>query len=201
MSSPTAGREQRKRAGLGAGRIHRAAELQLLLQRPVLGRRDRQCGVRPLPGRTLVQARPRRCAAAGTARRPLPGDLRPRRRAARLTPATPTRATCSAVSAPLPFVRASPTARWCIPLQPDREPLPQQRHSAGNTLAEAQVQCLSEIFERAVKRQILEGELALPDVPPEVLAKYRASSPGSAAWKSRASRYWSRTPRWAANSR
>jgi len=44
--------------------------------------------------------------------------------------------------------------------------------SAGNTLAEAQVQCLSEIFERAVKREILEGEVALPDVPPEVLAKY-----------------------------
>jgi ribosomal protein S12 methylthiotransferase accessory factor len=44
--------------------------------------------------------------------------------------------------------------------------------SAGNTLAEAQVQCLSEIFERAVKREILEGEIALPDVPPDVLAKY-----------------------------
>ena len=44
--------------------------------------------------------------------------------------------------------------------------------SAGNTLAEAQVQCLSEIFERAVKREILEGEIALPDVPHEVLAKY-----------------------------
>ena len=44
--------------------------------------------------------------------------------------------------------------------------------SAGNTLAEAQVQCLSEIFERAVKREIIEGELALPDVPAEVLAKY-----------------------------
>ncbi|QMV64747.1 OsmC domain/YcaO domain-containing protein [Pseudomonas berkeleyensis] len=44
--------------------------------------------------------------------------------------------------------------------------------SAGNTLAEAQVQCLSEIFERAVKREILEGELCLPDVPQEVLAKY-----------------------------
>ncbi|MEN9426873.1 MAG: hypothetical protein RLZZ220_1222, partial [Pseudomonadota bacterium] len=28
------------------------------------------------------------------------------------------------------------------------------------------------IFERAVKREILEGEIALPDVPPEVLAKY-----------------------------
>jgi ribosomal protein S12 methylthiotransferase accessory factor len=44
--------------------------------------------------------------------------------------------------------------------------------SAGNTLAEAQVQCLSEIFERAVKREILESEIALPDVPQEVLAKY-----------------------------
>ncbi|MBI5926108.1 MAG: OsmC domain/YcaO domain-containing protein [Aquabacterium sp.] len=44
--------------------------------------------------------------------------------------------------------------------------------SAGNTLAEAQVQCLSEIFERAVKREILEGEIALPDVPQEVLAQY-----------------------------
>jgi len=44
--------------------------------------------------------------------------------------------------------------------------------SAGNTLAEAQVQCLSEIFERAVKREIIEGEFALPDVPTNVLAKY-----------------------------
>lgn len=44
--------------------------------------------------------------------------------------------------------------------------------SAGNTLAEAQVQCLSEIFERAVKREIIEGEFALPDVPQEVLGKY-----------------------------
>jgi ribosomal protein S12 methylthiotransferase accessory factor len=44
--------------------------------------------------------------------------------------------------------------------------------SAGNTLAEAQVQCLSEIFERAVKREILEDEICLPDVPPDVLAQY-----------------------------
>ena len=44
--------------------------------------------------------------------------------------------------------------------------------SAGNTLAEAQVQCLSEIFERAVKREILEGEICLPDVPAEVLARF-----------------------------
>ncbi len=44
--------------------------------------------------------------------------------------------------------------------------------SAGNTLHEAQVQCLSEIFERAVKRDIIENEIALPDVPQSVLDKY-----------------------------
>ncbi|MBA2657195.1 MAG: OsmC domain/YcaO domain-containing protein [Tatlockia sp.] len=44
--------------------------------------------------------------------------------------------------------------------------------SAGNNLQEAQVQCLSEIFERAIKRQIIEQELALPDVPINVLEKY-----------------------------
>ncbi|WP_417532626.1 OsmC domain/YcaO domain-containing protein [Marinobacterium stanieri] len=44
--------------------------------------------------------------------------------------------------------------------------------SAGNTLSEAQVQCLSEIFERAVKREIIENEIALPDVPQSVLDKY-----------------------------
>ncbi|GGK68422.1 OsmC domain/YcaO domain-containing protein [Amphritea balenae] len=44
--------------------------------------------------------------------------------------------------------------------------------SAGNNLYEAKVQCLSEIFERAVKRQIIEQELVLPDVPMAVLEKY-----------------------------
>ncbi|GIU02868.1 OsmC domain/YcaO domain-containing protein [Shewanella morhuae] len=44
--------------------------------------------------------------------------------------------------------------------------------SAGNNLQEAHVQCLSEIFERAVKRQIIEQEIVLPDVPMQVLEKY-----------------------------
>ena len=44
--------------------------------------------------------------------------------------------------------------------------------SAGNTLAEAKVQCLSEIFERAVKKKIIEEEIALPDVPRQVLERY-----------------------------
>ncbi|MCF6319224.1 MAG: OsmC domain/YcaO domain-containing protein [Proteobacteria bacterium] len=44
--------------------------------------------------------------------------------------------------------------------------------SAGNNLYEAQVQCLSEIFERAVKKQIIEQEIILPDVPQAILEKY-----------------------------
>lgn len=44
--------------------------------------------------------------------------------------------------------------------------------SAGNNLNEAKVQCLSEIFERAIKRKIIEEEIVLPDVPKEVIAKY-----------------------------
>ncbi|MDI1352396.1 MAG: OsmC domain/YcaO domain-containing protein, partial [bacterium] len=44
--------------------------------------------------------------------------------------------------------------------------------SAGNNLQEAYVQCLSEIFERAVKRQIIEQEIVLPDVPMSVLEQY-----------------------------
>lgn len=44
--------------------------------------------------------------------------------------------------------------------------------SAGNNLTEAKVQALSEIFERAVKEQVITGELALPCVPSEILKKY-----------------------------
>lgn len=46
--------------------------------------------------------------------------------------------------------------------------------SAGNTKYEARVQCLSEIFERAVKNQIILEEITLPDVPKSVLEKYPA---------------------------
>lgn len=44
--------------------------------------------------------------------------------------------------------------------------------SSGNTLAEAKVQALSEIIERAIKKKIIEEEITLPDVPQAVLAKY-----------------------------
>lgn len=72
----------------------------------------------------------------------------------------------------LPFVRQSDGETVYFPSNLIENLYLSNGMSAGNTLAEAQVQCLSEIFERAVKREILEGELALPDVPEEVLAKY-----------------------------
>ena len=72
----------------------------------------------------------------------------------------------------LPFVRQSDGEVVYFPSNLIENLFLSNGMSAGNTLAEAQVQCLSEIFERAVKREILEGELALPDVPREVLAKY-----------------------------
>jgi len=72
----------------------------------------------------------------------------------------------------LPFVRQSDGEVVYFPSNLIENLFLSNGMSAGNTLAEAQVQCLSEIFERAVKREILEGEMALPDVPHEVLAKY-----------------------------
>ncbi|MBU1281803.1 MAG: OsmC domain/YcaO domain-containing protein [Gammaproteobacteria bacterium] len=74
----------------------------------------------------------------------------------------------------LPFVRQSDGEVVYFPSNLIENLFLSNGMSAGNTLAEAQVQCLSEIFERAVKREILEGELCLPDVPQEVLAKYPA---------------------------
>lgn len=72
----------------------------------------------------------------------------------------------------LPFVRQSDGEVVYFPSNLIENLYLSNGMSAGNTLVEAQVQCLSEIFERAVKREILEGEMALPDVPQEVLEKY-----------------------------
>jgi ribosomal protein S12 methylthiotransferase accessory factor len=72
----------------------------------------------------------------------------------------------------LPYVRQSDGETVYFPSNLIENLYASNGMSAGNTLVEAQVQCLSEIFERAVKREIIEGEIALPDVPQDVLAKY-----------------------------
>ncbi|MHA7925581.1 MAG: OsmC domain/YcaO domain-containing protein [Marinobacter sp.] len=72
----------------------------------------------------------------------------------------------------LPFVRQSDGEVVYFPSNLIENLFLSNGMSAGNTLNEAEVQCLSEIFERAVKKQIIEEEIALPDVPREVLEKY-----------------------------
>ncbi|WP_221799385.1 OsmC domain/YcaO domain-containing protein [Oceanobacter mangrovi] len=72
----------------------------------------------------------------------------------------------------LPFVRQSDGETVYFPSNLIENLFLSNGMSAGNTHAEAQVQCLSEIFERAVKRQILEEELTLPDMPQEYIDRY-----------------------------
>ncbi len=72
----------------------------------------------------------------------------------------------------LPYVRQSDGKTVYFPSNLVENLFLSNGMSAGNTLAEAQVQCLSEIFERAVKKRIIEEEICLPDVPADVLAKY-----------------------------
>jgi ribosomal protein S12 methylthiotransferase accessory factor len=103
----------------------------------------------------------------------LPANLQPRWRVKRLAPdrhQLGQRGSRHLRHCPL---CGNPTSKWCtFPSNLVENLFVSNGMSAGNTLAEAQVQCLSEIFERAVKKQILEGEICLPDVPAEVLAKY-----------------------------
>ncbi len=72
----------------------------------------------------------------------------------------------------LPYVRQSDQETVYFPSNLLENLFLSNGMSAGNNIYEAKVQCLSEIFERAVKRQIIEEELVLPDVPQEVLNKY-----------------------------
>ncbi len=72
----------------------------------------------------------------------------------------------------IPYVRQSDGATVYFPSNLIENLFLSNGMSAGNNLHEAQVQCLSEIFERAVKKHIIENELALPDVPQAVLEKY-----------------------------
>lgn len=72
----------------------------------------------------------------------------------------------------LPFQRQSDKETVYIPVSLIGNLFVSNGMSAGNTIYEARVQCLSEIFERAIKNQIIEEEITLPDVPRSVLEKY-----------------------------
>ncbi|MCP5250731.1 MAG: OsmC domain/YcaO domain-containing protein [Burkholderiales bacterium] len=81
----------------------------------------------------------------------------------------------------IPFVRQSDSKTVYFPSNLIENLFLSNGMSAGNNRYEAQVQCLSEIFERAVKKQIIEQEIALPDVPQHVLEKYPSILEGIAA--------------------
>ncbi len=72
----------------------------------------------------------------------------------------------------LPFVRQSDRETVYIPANLIGNLFVSNGMSAGNTRYEARVQCLSEIFERAVKKQIIVEEITLPDVPDTVLERF-----------------------------
>lgn len=72
----------------------------------------------------------------------------------------------------VPFVRQSDQKTVYIPVNLIANLFVSNGMSAGNTVNEARVQALSEIFERAVKNEIITNEISLPDVPKEVLARY-----------------------------
>ena len=72
----------------------------------------------------------------------------------------------------LPYVRQSDQKTIYFPSNLIENLFVSNGMSAGNNLYEAQVQCLAEIFERAVKKKIIEEEIILPDVPKNILEKY-----------------------------
>jgi ribosomal protein S12 methylthiotransferase accessory factor len=72
----------------------------------------------------------------------------------------------------LPYERQSDKKTVYVPVNLIGNLFVSNGMSAGNTKYEARVQCLSEIFERAVKNKIIVEELTLPDVPKSILEKY-----------------------------
>lgn len=78
----------------------------------------------------------------------------------------------------LPFVRQSDQKTIHIPANLIGNIFVSNGMSAGNTLYEARVQCLGEIFERAVKKRIILEEITLPDVPKAVIERFPTVAAG-----------------------
>jgi len=72
----------------------------------------------------------------------------------------------------LPFVKRSTGEQVCIPLNILSNLYVSNGLSSGNTPLEAQVQALSEIFERYAKIEIIKNGYALPAFPDEVIRRF-----------------------------
>ena len=72
----------------------------------------------------------------------------------------------------VPFVDPFRHKTWWVPLQLAHATTGSNGMAAGNTLEEAMVQGLSEIFERAVNRELVSGSAVPPEIPDEALRPY-----------------------------
>ena len=72
----------------------------------------------------------------------------------------------------IPFTRQSDQKPIYIPVNIIGNLFVSNGMSAGNSKYEARVQCLSEIFERAVKNKIIYDQITLPDIPQAHLKKF-----------------------------
>ncbi len=72
----------------------------------------------------------------------------------------------------LPYVRQSDQQTIYIPQAIINNLYVSNGMSAGNTIYEARVQGLSEVFERYVKNKIIAEAISLPQIPKDILAKY-----------------------------
>ncbi len=72
----------------------------------------------------------------------------------------------------IPFTRFSDKKVSFIPVNLIGNLFVSNGMSAGNTITEARVQALSEIYERAIKNKIITEEITLPDVPKDVIARF-----------------------------
>ena len=85
----------------------------------------------------------------------------------------------------LPFIRQSDHHSIYIPVNLIANLYVSNGMSAGNSKYEARVQCLSEIFERAVKNKIITEEISLPNIPETIISIYPQLAEGINALRER----------------
>jgi ribosomal protein S12 methylthiotransferase accessory factor len=72
----------------------------------------------------------------------------------------------------LPFIRQSDGEKVWFPVNLINNLFDSNGMAAGNTAAEARVQAISEVYERHVKATIIANGIALPRIPPKVIAQH-----------------------------
>lgn len=72
----------------------------------------------------------------------------------------------------LPFIRQSDREKVWFPVNLINNLFDSNGMAAGNTAAEARVQAISEVYERHVKATIIANGIALPRIPPKVIAQH-----------------------------